>query len=416
MNNGHGFGLLAAALTGFSGMNAVGLPQGDEAPKTVSNAVAGAQDRQEQKRALSASDAALAASPATNQLRLNFRGAPLNLVLDYLSDAAGFVINKQTEVSGSIDAWSAVPVSREEAVDLLNAALRKSGCAAIRRGRILTIVRLDTAKTADLDVVVGNDAGGVERSDEVVTQVIPVRHANASQLLNNLQVLLPGDASLSANESANTLILVASKTDIKRMLKIISALDGAIASVSSIKVIPLRYADAKQLATVVQQLFAPQASGQGGGMNRGQRFNFPGGGFGPPGMGGSFGGAPNGSDSSSGGNAAGARVVAVADDTSNSLVVSAPADLMTIVTDMAQKIDQPVADITELRVFHLGNADPTELADQLSQLFPDTSRSGSDQNQGGFRFGGGPFGPPGFAAAAGQNQSGSVPAPRNKDK
>ena len=51
---------------------------------------------------------AAAQSPATNTapaisseygadgLRVNFHGAPLNLVLDYLSDAAGFIINKQT--------------------------------------------------------------------------------------------------------------------------------------------------------------------------------------------------------------------------------------------------------------------------------------------------------------------------------
>src|ERR1035437_10501349 len=31
----------------------------------------------------------------TNGLRMNFNKAPLNLVLDYLSDAAGFVINKE---------------------------------------------------------------------------------------------------------------------------------------------------------------------------------------------------------------------------------------------------------------------------------------------------------------------------------
>src|SRR5262252_6095693 len=39
-------------------------------------------------------------------LRLNFRGAPLNLVLDYLSDAAGFVINKEAEVRGTVAVWS----------------------------------------------------------------------------------------------------------------------------------------------------------------------------------------------------------------------------------------------------------------------------------------------------------------------
>ena len=38
-----------------------------------------------------------------NGLRLNFRGAPLNLVLDYLSDAAGFIINKETDVRGTVE-------------------------------------------------------------------------------------------------------------------------------------------------------------------------------------------------------------------------------------------------------------------------------------------------------------------------
>src|SRR6478736_168721 len=36
-------------------------------------------------------------------LRVNFHGAPLNLVLDYLSDAAGFIINKQADVKGTVE-------------------------------------------------------------------------------------------------------------------------------------------------------------------------------------------------------------------------------------------------------------------------------------------------------------------------
>ena len=143
-------------------------------------------------------------------LRLNFRGAPLNLVLDYLSDAAGFVINKEADVRGTVDVWSKEPLSKDEAVELLNQVLKKNGCAVTRNGRILTIVPMDTAKTSDLEVVTGSDYQSIEKSAEVVTQIIPVRYANATQLMNNLQVLLPMSASLTANESANTLILVAS--------------------------------------------------------------------------------------------------------------------------------------------------------------------------------------------------------------
>jgi len=51
----------------------------------------------------------------TNGLRMNFRGAPLNLVLDYLSDAAGFIINKEADVKGTVEVWSKDPLTKEAA-------------------------------------------------------------------------------------------------------------------------------------------------------------------------------------------------------------------------------------------------------------------------------------------------------------
>jgi general secretion pathway protein D len=319
----------------------------------------------------------------TNGIRLNFRNAPMALVLDYLSDAAGFIINKEADVKGTVDVWSKEPVTREDAVKLLNSVLRKNGYAVTRDGRILTIVSLEGAKTADLDILQGDKWEDVEKSDEVVTQIIPVRYANATQLMNNLQVLLPTSATLSVNESANTLILVATKTDIRRMLRIVHALDTSIASVASVKVFPLRYADAKALATVIQQLFTPQTQNAGGNNPRAQFFNMM--------RGGPFGGQGGGGAGNNGANAAGTKVTAAADDYSNSLIVSASTELMSTIADMIQQIDQPATDVTELRVFHLLNADPTELADQLGQLFPDDTRTGTSQNQGGggFRFFGG---------------------------
>jgi type II secretory pathway component GspD/PulD (secretin) len=74
------------------------------------------------------------------------------------------------------------------------------------------------------------------------------------------------------------------------------------------------------------------------------------------------------------------------------LVVGAPDDMMAMIKDMVQQIDQPVSDITELRVFRLQNADPLEMADLLASLFPDETKTGNNNNQQQFRFGGGPFG------------------------
>ena len=352
----------------------------------------------------------------TGGLRINFHGAPLNLVLDYLSDAAGFVINNQTDVSGNVEVWSKHPVTKEEAVELLNSALTKNGYAMTRNGRLLTIMRADNSKTADAEIVAGADPMRVEKSDQVQTQVIPVRYATASQLVANLEELLPTSASLTANESANTLILVATKTDIRRMLKIIEALDNSMASSASLKVLPLKYANSKDIATIITQLFAPQTSNQAAQNGFDNMSNFAG----PPGP---FGGVPpvnqggsnegNSRQSSSGrGSVVAGRMTAVGDERSNSVVVSAPADLISSIQVMVQKLDQPMSDLAELRVFRLKNAEPSELAGQLSQLFPDGSNSNNqDGDMPVFFPSAGPG--PGPSMSAG-NSSSSSSEPKKK--
>jgi len=347
---------------------------------TTNQPAAPAPELSAQTTATNATAPAITSEYGSEGLRMNFHGAPLNLVLDYLSDAAGFIINKQSEVRGTVEIWSKQPVTKDEAIELLSSVLKKNGYAVTRNGRILTIVALDSVKTADTEIVVNTDPNEVEKSDEVQTQIIPVRYATASQLVANLEQLLPTTATLTANESANSLILVATKTDIKRMLKIVNALDTSMSSASAIKVRPLRYADAKETANLITQLFTQQNSNQ-------QNQNFGGGGPGGGGPGGGFGGgframvaqAAN-AGNRGGRNSVAPRVVAVADDRSNSVVVSAPPDLLTAIEDMLDKIDQQISDTTELRVFRLVNADPSETAEQLAQLFPDETSANNNQN------------------------------------
>ncbi|HUR45669.1 MAG TPA: secretin N-terminal domain-containing protein, partial [Candidatus Saccharimonadales bacterium] len=333
--------------------------------------------------------------------RLNFRGAPLEMVLNYLSDAAGFIIVLEAKPEGKVDVWSNQPLTKEEAVELLNSILNKNNLAAIRNGRTLTIVSREDAKKRDIPVKKGADTEKIPKSEEMVTQVIPVKHANVTSLTANLQTLLGTYAEMSANESANSLVITATQADVRRMTEIINALDESISSTSDIRVFPLKYADAKELADVIKELFTPT---QQTGNNRGGGFgNFGGrggGGFGGPGGFGGFGGqgGPGANAGGGGGNRGGGgtantanmKVVAVADQRSNSLVIGAPDDLMSSITNIIREIDQPVNDITELRVFHLDNADPMEMAEMFSQLFPDETRSNDqNQNQMGFRFGGG---------------------------
>jgi type II secretory pathway component GspD/PulD (secretin) len=336
------------------------------------------------------STASAATAPNGNDsernLRLNFRGAPLELVLDYLSEAAGFVIVLETEVRGKLDVWSNQPLTKDEAVDLLNRVLAKNGYAAVRDGRTLTIMTRDEAKKRDIPVRAGNNPADIPKSEAIVTQIIPVRFINAVQLARDLQPLFPPSATIAANEGGNAVVVTDTQANIRRIAEIIRALDTSIASVSTVRVFPLRYADAKALATVVRELFTSADAGRGGSQQQQQIFR----GFrgGPPGFGGDQGGQ---SSSSGSGRVATPRVVAVADERSNSLVVSAPEDQMLLIADLVEQVDVSVDDVTELRVFRLRYADAQETADLINQLFQDTT-SQNNQARGPIRFGGGPGG------------------------
>ena len=158
--------LLASVAAGFSthvmAQDAADVPvQKDVTPKTPT------------RRAPRVTVANLAATPAKEEanLRLNFKKAPLDLVLNYLSDAAGFTIILETPVRGEVDAWNNQLVTKSEAIEILNAALNKNGYAAIQNGRTLTITTKEEAKKRNTPVKVGADPDSIAKSDEIVTQI-----------------------------------------------------------------------------------------------------------------------------------------------------------------------------------------------------------------------------------------------------
>lgn len=316
---------------------------------------------------------------------LNFRNAPLDLVLTHLSDVAGFVIVPEVDVRGKVDVWSNQPVTKDEAVELLNKVLGKEGYAVLRDGRTLTIVTQAEAKKRDIPVKMGYEPANIPKDQQVVTQIIPVRFIGAVQLAKDLQPLMPSQTTMTANEGGNALVITDTQQNIRRMAEIIKALDTTVSSLSSVKVFALRYADAKTVADMVKEVFASSdASRTAGGGGRGQ-FRF--GGFNP------FGGGGGGGDSSASnsGRPGASKVVATADERSNSLVVSAPDDLMPTIEQLVASVDTNVEDVTEIRVFPLKFADPQETADLLASLFPDpTAQSNQRGGFGGFFRG--PFG------------------------
>ena len=335
------------------------------------------------------STSAIAEDP---QLMLNFQDVPLQSVLEYMSEAAGFIILGDTKVRGDVTILSKQPLNREEAVDLLDTILNEKGYTAIRRGRILKIVEKDKALIEDIPVKSGSDPADIPKKDVMVTQIIPIRFGNAGELIENISELLPEYATISANNGSNAIILTDTQTNIHRIAEIVSALDTSISSISEIRVFPLVYADAKQLADVVKGLFQSSSSGSSrssrsssSGIAEMMRARFGGGSSSSSSRGGSSRSSRSGGSGSSAALAAASRVVAISEERTNSLVVSAPSDVIPTIEQLVKEMDRTIEDVTEIQVFKLQNADAYEMADVLTNLFSDKDEI--ENSRGGYRFG-----------------------------
>lgn len=346
-----------------------------------------------------AQDAAAPAAPApadassrsrpeqTGSLRFNFRGAPLETVLNYLSEAAGYVIILETPVrGGAIDMWSAQPVSRQEAVQLLNIALNKNGYTATVKGRNLIVSSKEEARKKNIPIRTGNDPREIPDNAEMVMQIIPLERIDATQASADLATLLPSSATVTANADSNSLIVTDTQSNIRHIVELISALDGSAGSVSAMKVFRLKNADPNEMAQLISSLY-----GTSGGSNAGR--GAPGGGF--PGMfgGGAFpGGAAamiaaarggtggrgttSGRTTRTGGGGAvsrGTPVVAVADPRTYSVIVTASKEALADIGEMVSQLDANTAHKQKVFVYTMENGDVKQVETILRNLFQNSN-------------------------------------------
>lgn len=305
---------------------------------------------------------------------LEFRGARLGQVLDYLSQQAGFVIANPVELPNPLTLVAKQPVTPQEAVDALNTVLVAQNYAVIVREKTLHVVPLGTARQHNLPVFIGADPAKIPDTDQMVTQVMPVQFALVKELSENLQPLLnTQSATLAANESSNVLILTDTQAHIKRIAAIIQAIDRSVGGEQAVKVFTLAHADAEKVAQIINNLYGNQST-QGRGSNQGQQF---GRGFN---QGGNRGGGNNQNQQGQSGREI--EVQAAADTGTNSLVVRASPETLTMLGQIIEQLDRDNSARDDVLFYRVKNGKAADLATSLNELFQGVqSTSSTTQNR-----------------------------------
>lgn len=294
---------------------------------------------------------------------MEFRGARLGQVLDWLSKQAGLVIANPVELPQPITLVALSPLTTAEAVEALNGVLVAQGHAAVVRGRTLHVVPLNAARQQNLPVEFGADPRRIPETDRMVTQIIPVSFATVKDLAENLAPLLnTATATLSANESSNCLILTDTQANIRRIAAIVQAIDASVSGEQQVRVFNLAHADATTVAQVITDLYTQRTTSSRNGQNQGGPFAQMFGGRGPQ--------QPQQQQTSSGSASAKAgEVTAAADSGTNSVVVRASPATMAVLAAVVEQLDVDTSTRDGVLVYRVRNSKAADLAESLTSLF-----------------------------------------------
>jgi general secretion pathway protein D len=267
--------------------------------------------------------------PNTQRITPNFKDADITQIIEAVSMATGknFIIDPR--VRAQVTMLSSTPMTPDQFYQAFLAILQVHGFVAVPAGDVIKII-----PDANMRQYPANDLphSVSSTSDELVTQVLAVKNVGAAQLVPVLRPLMPQNAQLSAVTGANILIISDRASNVNRMMRIIARIDEV--GNPDVDVITLHSAVAADTARVLNSLLAQS------------------------------------------GETAGSLKI-VADDRSNSILLSGDDNVRARVKSLVIHLDTPVDTGSETQVRYLRFSDAEDLATRLKEQMSGTSSGGS---------------------------------------
>ncbi|MFM2289564.1 MAG: hypothetical protein RL684_2707 [Pseudomonadota bacterium] len=272
------------------------------------------------------------AAPASSaRITPNFKDADITQIIEAVTAATGKNFIVDPRVRAQVTMLSSTPMTPEQFYQAFLAILQVHGFMAVPAGNIIKVLPEANMRTLPGDDLPQHVSGS---SDEVVTQVIAVRNVSAAQLVPVLRPLMPQNAQLAAVNGANMLILSDRASNVNRMMRIVARIDQTTSS--DIDVIPLQSATAADTVRVLGSLIS-QASGDAGGPS----------------------------------------VKVVADDRSNSVLLSGDATQRLKLRTLIANLDTPLDTGGETYVRYLQYAKAEDLASKLKEQITSPGAKGA---------------------------------------
>jgi len=209
----------------------------------------------------------LAAGPlhaqGSGRVTLNFVNAEIESVMQAMGEMTGRTFVVDPRVKGTLQITSPRPVPAATAYEIVLAALRMQGFAAVQSDGVVRIV-----PEADAKFYAPSVSGRERRrvAGEMQTRVFMLRHESASQLLPALRPLVGANSAMNADSGSNALIVTDYADNLERLARIVENLDQPRADEPAL--IPLKFAAAQDVANLIARLYPQNPTTPGADMDR----------------------------------------------------------------------------------------------------------------------------------------------------
>lgn len=199
---------------------------------------------------------------SSDRITINFDNADLRTVIKFVSELTGKNFLVDDKVKGTVTIISPTDITVDEAYHVFLSVLEMKGFTVVEAGKVLKVVPSAEARYRDIETFKVEDSIRVGREDRMITQLIPLQHANANDLRGLLSPLVSKESQIVAYQPTNTLIITDYASNIRRLQALIREMDVESKD-EIITVHPLKYASAQALATELLSLME-RAGARGG--------------------------------------------------------------------------------------------------------------------------------------------------------
>ncbi len=258
--------------------------------------------------------ATVAPTAVVAQQVLNLRDADIRAFIQDAARVTGRTFVIDSRVQGKVSVVTDRALSRSEYFEVFLSTLRANGLVAVPIGNgSYRIQPVEGAATQPGRV----GSGGASRN-AFVTEIFRLRSVDATTIIDAIRPLVSREGSVTANRTANSLIVADFADNIRRIREVVRRLDSDVAAT---RVITLRNASAREIATSLQSLA--------------------------------------GSDG---------RLVVVAIESSNAIALRGDASSVARFAAIAADLDRGAASGSEIRVYFLQHADAEKMLPFLQAL------------------------------------------------